>query len=126
MNTNENFYPKSPQKAMQKELQIPNFLKQEEIVVPYEEDEVKQISQEINRAAEEGEHDRVNHYHLKELDRQVDNYTEDEVKCVVKRLVSNHPDIVLNEVADLIKDMQELSGIILQNSRMFADKRGGI
>ena len=112
-----NYFPER-----EKEIQIPSFLanKNEE----GEFDMAAETQQALNEAVAIGEAERLNGYHLKELDKQADNYHEDEARTVVKRLVSNYPDIVLEEVSSLIKDMQELSGVILKNSSAFAKKRG--
>lgn len=129
----ENYYPKR-----QKELEIPEFLQNKEQpsgwsenamnapVYPNLEAAAAGVQENINSGIAQVSHERENHYHFKELDKQADAYTEDEAKVIVKRLVSNYPDIVLTEVAELIKDMQELSGVILQNSSIFAKKRGAV
>ena len=92
-----------------------------------EDDFTSELVSGINEALNQGKTEReANAFHLKELDKVADAYTEDEARVIVKRLVSNYPDIVLGEVVNLIKDMQELSGAILKNSRIFATKRGEV
>ena len=92
-----------------------------------EDDFTNELVSGINEALNQGKTEReANAFHLKELDKVADAYTEDEARVIVKRLVSNYPDIVLGEVVNLIKDMQELSGAILKNSRIFATKRGEV
>lgn len=112
-----------------KKVDIPSFLS------PYTKNEFKEsdannlaseFQKDLNESIEKAEYERSNHYHLKELDKQADAFSEDEAKVIVRRLVSNYPDIVLEEVSSLIKDMQELSMVILKNSREFANKRGDI
>ena len=112
-----------------KKVDIPSFLS------PYTKNEFKgsdannlasEFQKDLNDSIEKAEYERNNHYHLKELDKQADAFSEDEAKVIIKRLVSNYPDIVLDEVSSLIKDMQELSMVILKNSREFANKRGDI
>lgn len=129
MAQNDNYFPKR-----QKEIEVPEFLQPSGWVEGamnepeyYDEDNyTADVQQNLNKNLAKAEHDRQNHYHYKELDKQADAYTEEEARVIVKRLVSNYPDIVLSEVAELIKDMQELSGVILQNSSLFAKKRGAI
>lgn len=130
---NDNYFPKK-----EKELEIPEFLQNSgwsdnTMNKPIYEDEYDEdyasdvdIARKINEDVAQASHERQNHYHFKELDKQADAYSEDEAKVIIKRLVSNYPEIVLGEVADLIKDMQELSGVILQNSSIFAKKRGAV
>lgn len=125
MENENNYFPKRD-----KEIEIPDFLKsnRDDQYDDYEDlyNDASEVQQNLNDAIRQAEFDRNNHYHLKELDKQADAYSEDEAKVIVKRLVSNYPEVVLGEVADLIKDMQELSMVILQNSRAFANKRGEI
>lgn len=119
------------------DIEIPEFLSKKMNTKPKpqdlqeidldEEDFTDELVSGINEALNQGKTEReANAFHLKELDKVADAYTEDEARVIVKRLVSNYPDIVLGEVVNLIKDMQELSGAILKNSRIFATKRGEV
>lgn len=84
---------------------------------------MQDTSNNLAQAAQYGEHIRKNGYHLKELDATIDAITEDEAKVVARRLVTNYPVIVLNEVSKLIDDMQQLSSSIIHNSKAFANRR---
>lgn len=119
------------------DIEIPEFLSKKMNIKPKpqdlqeidldEDDFTDELVSGINEALNQGKTEReANAFHLKELDKVADAYTEDEARVIVKRLVSNYPDIVLGEVVNLIKDMQELSGAILKNSRIFATKRGEV
>lgn len=119
------------------DIEIPEFLSKKMNTKPKpqdlqeidldEDDFTDELVSGINEALNQGKTEReANAFHLKELDKVADAYTEDEARVIVKRLVSNYPDIVLGEVVNLIKDMQELSGAILKNSRIFATKRGEV
>lgn len=119
MDQNTNYFPQR-----EKEIDIPDFLESRAKISP---DITTEVIDGINAALTRAEEEKTsNMFHLKELDKVADAYTEDEAKIIVKRLVSNYPEIVLNEVASLIKDMQELSVSILKNSKIFATKRGEI
>lgn len=112
---NTNYIP-----TREKELDIPDFLQSKM-------DKTTEMVTSITNALEQGAiENKSNQYHLKELDKIAEAYSEEEAKVIVKRIVSNYPDIVLTEVASLIKDMQELSGSILRNSKIFATKRGEV
>ena len=132
MDENTNYYRRDAG-----DIEIPTFLSKKMNVKPKpqdlqeidldEEDFTDELVSGINEALNQGKTEReANAFHLKELDKVADAYTEDEARVIVKRLVSNYPDIVLGEVVNLIKDMQELSGAILKNSRIFATKRGEV
>lgn len=132
MDVNTNYYRRDAG-----DIEIPEFLSKKMNVKPKpqdlqeidldEEDFTDELVSGINEALNQGKTEReANAFHLKELDKVADAYTEDEARVIVKRLVSNYPDIVLGEVVNLIKDMQELSGAILKNSRIFATKRGEV
>lgn len=84
---------------------------------------MQETTNNLAQAAQYGEHVRKDGYHLKELDATIDAITEDEAKVVARRLVTNYPVIVLNEVSKLIDDMQQLSSSILHNSKAFANRR---
>lgn len=133
MDVNTNYYYRRDTGA----IEIPEFLSKKMNVKPKhqdlqeidldENDFTDELVSGINEALNQGKTEReANAFHLKELDKVADAYTEDEARVIVKRLVSNYPDIVLGEVVNLIKDMQELSGAILKNSRIFATKRGEV
>ena len=133
MDVNTNYYPKRDTG----DIQILEFLSKKMNVKPKhqdlqeidldEDDFTDELVSGINEALNQGKTEReANAFHLKELDKVADAYTEDEARVIVKRLVSNYPDIALGEVVNLIKDMQELSGAILENSRIFATKRGEV
>lgn len=132
MDVNANYYRRNAG-----DIEIPEFLSKKMNTKPKpqdlqeidldEEDFTDELVSGINEALNQGKTEReANAFHLKELDKVADAYTEDEARVIVKRLVSNYPDIVLGEVVNLIKDMQELSGAILKNSRIFATKRGEV
>lgn len=132
MDVNTNYYRRDAG-----DIEIPEFLSKKMNTKPKpqdlqeidldEEDFTDELVSGINEALNQGKTEReANAFHLKELDKVADAYTEDEARVIVKRLVSNYPDIVLGEVVNLIKDMQELSGAILKNSRIFATKRGEV
>lgn len=132
MDVNTNYYRRDAG-----DIEIPEFLSKKMNVKPKpqdlqeidldEDDFTDELVSGINEALNQGKTEReANAFHLKELDKVADAYTEDEARVIVKRLVSNYPDIVLGEVVNLIKDMQELSGAILKNSRIFATKRGEV
>ena len=132
MDVNANYYRRN-----EGDIEIPEFLSKKMNVKPKpqalqevdldEDDFTDELVSGINEALNQGKTEReANAFHLKELDKVADAYTEDEARVIVKRLVSNYPDIVLGEVVNLIKDMQELSGAILKNSRIFATKRGEV
>ena len=132
MDENTNYYRRDAG-----DIEIPTFLSKKMNVKPKpqdlqeidldEDDFTDELVSGINEALNQGKTEReANAFHLKELDKVADAYTEDEARVIVKRLVSNYPDIVLGEVVNLIKDMQELSGAILKNSRIFATKRGEV
>lgn len=130
MKHNENYeLPKNPEffPKHNNGFDIPQFIEpkpnmilnkpQPELIIPE--------ARDIQRAAMDGE--RINNsniYHLKELGRATDAYTEEEAHIVIRHLVSNYPEIVLNEVAILIRDMEELSTSIIKSSKGFAQKRG--
>lgn len=126
---NNNYFPKR-----EKEIQIPEFLaSRNEQPDEYYYDEpgdvrdnidISAIQEDLNDAVAAGEAERMNGHHLKQLDKQVDAYAEDEARVAIKRLVSNYPEIALDEMAKMIKDMQDLASSILKNSRDFAQKRG--
>lgn len=125
MSENTNYLPKRENTG----IQIPEFLKSESKFIISEDELDNDIVQEtvdgINEALKQAEENKIiNERHIKELDKIADAYSEEEAKVVVKRLVSNYPDIVLGEVSQLILDMQELSSSILRNSKIFASKRG--
>lgn len=133
MDVNANYY----YRRNEGDIEIPEFLSKKMNVKPKpqalqevdldEDDFTDELVSGINEALNQGKTEReANAFHLKELDKVADAYTEDEARVIVKRLVSNYPDIVLGEVVNLIKDMQELSGAILKNSRIFATKRGEV
>lgn len=133
MDANTNYYYRRDTGA----IEIPEFLSKKMNDKPKpqdlqeidldEDDFTDELVSGINEALNQGKTEReANAFHLKELDKVADAYTEDEARVIVKRLVSNYPDIVLGEVVNLIKDMQELSGAILKNSRIFATKRGEV
>ena len=133
MDVNTNYY----YRRNEGDIEIPEFLSKKMNVKPKpqnlqeidldEDDFTDELVSGINEALKQGKTEReANAFHLKELDKVADAYTEDEARVIVKRLVSNYPDIVLGEVVNLIKDMQELSGAILKNSRIFATKRGEV
>ena len=133
MDANTNYY----YRRNAGDIEIPEFLSKNMNVKPKpqdlqeidldEDDFTDELVSGINEALNQGKTEReANAFHLKELDKVADAYTEDEARVIVKRLVSNYPDIVLGEVVNLIKDMQELSGAILKNSRIFATKRGEV
>lgn len=133
MDVNANYY----YRRNEGDIEIPEFLSKKMNTKPKpqdlqeidldEDDFTDELVSGINEALNQGKTEReANAFHLKELDKVADAYTEDEARVIVKRLVSNYPDIVLEEVANLIKDMQELSGAILKNSRIFATKRGEV
>lgn len=84
---------------------------------------MQETTNNLAQAAQYGEHIRKDGYHLKELDATIDAITEDEAKVVARRLVTNYPVIVLNEVSKLIDDMQQLSSSIIHNSKAFANRR---
>lgn len=124
MDTNNNYFP-----TKEKEIQIPNFLANRNEESNYldgdlDENYVLEETDKINKVITEGRQE--NDYHLRGLDKQADAYTAEEARVIIKRLVSNYPDIVLEEVSSLIKDMQDLAGVILKNSSVFAKKRGEI
>ena len=132
MDVNTNYYRRNAG-----DIEIPEFLSKKMNTKPKpqdlqeidldEDDFTDELVSGINEALNQGKTEReANAFHLKELDKVADAYTEDEARVIVKRLVSNYPDIVLGEVVNLIKDMQELSGAILKNSRIFATKRGEV
>ena len=132
MDVNANYYRRDAG-----DIEIPEFLSKKMNTKPKsqdlqeidldEDDFTDELVSGINEALNQGKTEReANAFHLKELDKVADAYTEDEARVIVKRLVSNYPDIVLGEVVNLIKDMQELSGAILKNSRIFATKRGEV
>lgn len=132
MDVNANYYRRNAG-----DIEIPEFLSKKMNTKPKpqdlqeidldEDDFTDELVSGINEALNQGKTEReANAFHLKELDKVADAYTEDEARVIVKRLVSNYPDIVLGEVVNLIKDMQELSGAILKNSRIFATKRGEV
>lgn len=132
MDVNTNYYRRDAG-----DIEIPEFLSKKMNTKPKpqdlqeidldEDDFTDELVSGINEALNQGKTEReANAFHLKELDKVADAYTEDEARVIVKRLVSNYPDIVLGEVVNLIKDMQELSGAILKNSRIFATKRGEV
>ena len=132
MDANTNYYRRNAG-----DIEIPEFLSKKMNTKPKpqdlqeidldEDDFTDELVSGINEALNQGKTEReANAFHLKELDKVADAYTEDEARVIVKRLVSNYPDIVLGEVVNLIKDMQELSGAILKNSRIFATKRGEV
>lgn len=108
-----NYYPKK-----KKEIEIPDFLQKNQV-----EDAEMIIDEEVYEETVEEQQD-LTPYHLKELGKQVDAFKEDEAKIAAKHLISNYPDIVIDEIRELIIDMQELSGAILSNSREFVRKRG--
>lgn len=133
MDVNTNYY----YRRNEGDIEIPEFLSKKMNTKPKpqdlqeidldEDDFTNELVSGINEALNQGKTEReANAFHLKELDKVADAYTEDEARVIVKRLVSNYPDIVLGEVVNLIKDMQELSGAILKNSRIFATKRGEV
>lgn len=133
MDVNANYY----YRRNEGDIEIPEFLSKKMNTKPKpqdlqeidldEDDFTDELVSGINEALNQGKTEReANAFHLKELDKVADAYTEDEARVIVKRLVSNYPDIVLGEVVNLIKDMQELSGAILKNSRIFATKRGEV
>lgn len=133
MDVNANYY----YRRNEGDIEIPEFLSKKMNTKPKpqdlqeidldEDDFTDELVNGINDALKQGKTEReANAFHLKELDKVADAYTEDEARVIVKRLVSNYPDIVLGEVVNLIKDMQELSGAILKNSRIFATKRGEV
>lgn len=133
MDVNTNYY----YRRNEGDIEIPEFLSKKMNTKPKpqdlqeidldEDDFTDELVSGINEALNQGKTEReANAFHLKELDKVADAYTEDEARVIVKRLVSNYPDIVLGEVVNLIKDMQELSGAILKNSRIFATKRGEV
>lgn len=121
-----NYIPKRPKS----EIEIPEFLQPQTIKPSIKiDDSAKTLARDIAVALEKGKianEQQNNMFHLKELDKVADAYTADEARVIVKRIVSNYPDIVLGEVVNLIRDMQELSASIMKNSRIFASKRGEV
>lgn len=113
---NTNYFPKRDTGT----IDVPEFLAP---IDDFTEEVVNGINEAIDQAQRDNE---ANAFHLKELDKVADAYNEEEARIIVKRLVSNYPEIVLGEVAELIRDMQELSGAILKNSKIFASKRGEV
>lgn len=123
MSRSENYYPKR-----KTEIEIPDFLQSKEPEnFPGDnvsEELINQVSEGLQKAIEEGENERVNGYHLKQLYNSAEAFTEDEAKAVIKSLVNNYPSLMMEELTNYITEMQELAGSIIKNCKAFSQKRG--
>lgn len=111
---------RADQLLQQNNLEAPTYDSVEEAKVAQA---IVETSQNLAQAAQYGAKIRKDGYHLKELDATVDAMSEEEARVAARRLVTNHPTIVLAEVSTFIDDMQQLAQSILHNSKAFASRR---